>query len=57
MTVARILDMRLQGVLATNEREFDAVFNTLRRSGAGALVICEERAARRAYASRRLPRF
>jgi hypothetical protein len=26
-------------VLATNEREFDAVFNTLRRSGAGALVI------------------
>jgi ABC-type uncharacterized transport system substrate-binding protein len=38
-TAARILGVRLQGVLATNEREFDAVFDTLRRSGAGALVI------------------
>jgi putative ABC transport system substrate-binding protein len=38
-TAARILGVRLQGLLATNEREFDAVFNTLRRSGAGALVI------------------
>jgi putative ABC transport system substrate-binding protein len=38
-TAARILGVRLQGLLATNEREFDAAFETLRRSGAGALVI------------------
>ena len=38
-TAARILGVRLQGLLATNEREFDAAFDTLRRSGAGALVI------------------
>jgi putative ABC transport system substrate-binding protein len=36
---ARILGVRLQGLLATNEREFDAAFDTLRRSGAGALAI------------------
>ena len=36
---ARILGVRLQGLLATNEREFDAAFYTLRRSGAGALAI------------------
>jgi putative ABC transport system substrate-binding protein len=36
---ARILGLRLQGLLATNGREFDAAFDTLRRSGAGALVI------------------
>jgi hypothetical protein len=39
LTAARMLGVRLQGVLATNEREFDAVFDTLRRSGADALVI------------------
>jgi putative tryptophan/tyrosine transport system substrate-binding protein len=36
---ARILGVRLQGLLATNEREFDSAFDTLRRSGAGALAI------------------
>jgi putative ABC transport system substrate-binding protein len=36
---ARILGVRLQGLLATNEREFDAAFDTLRRSGTGALAI------------------
>jgi ABC-type uncharacterized transport system substrate-binding protein len=36
---ARILGVRLQGLLATNEREFDAAFYTLLRVGAGALAI------------------
>ena len=36
---ARILGVRLQGLLATNEREFDAAFATLQRTGAGALAI------------------
>jgi len=38
-TAARLLGVRLQGLLATNEQEFDAVFKTLRSSRAGALVI------------------
>jgi ABC-type uncharacterized transport system substrate-binding protein len=38
-TAARILGIRLQGLLATNEREFDAAFYTLQRTGAGALAI------------------
>jgi putative ABC transport system substrate-binding protein len=36
---ARILGVRLQGLLATNEREFDAAFATSLRTGVGALAI------------------
>jgi putative ABC transport system substrate-binding protein len=36
---ARALGVKLQGLLATNEREFDSAFDTLIRVGAGALVI------------------
>jgi putative ABC transport system substrate-binding protein len=38
-TAARLLGVRLQGLLATNEQEFDAAFKTLRRSESRALVI------------------
>jgi putative ABC transport system substrate-binding protein len=39
---ARILGVRLQGLLAIDEREFDAAFDTLLRVGAGALVISSD---------------
>ncbi len=39
---ARTLGLRLQGLQATSERDFDAMFDTLTRVAAGALVICAD---------------
>jgi putative tryptophan/tyrosine transport system substrate-binding protein len=39
---ARALGLRLQGLQATSERDFDAMFVTLARVRAGALLICAD---------------